>query len=714
MTHQDVSNLVYGKDKTKSITSIEVNDGLVKIHFADGSTRATRHDYFILWSRQLTDNHLELNGDQHFKYFTKRDNRKEYRQDLQWARKYNHDISVIWNEVEQYMTKNGVTYYKGMDLNDVKVLSFDIETTGLKHDATAKTLLITNTWKTSDGKMHRKLFSYDQYSSDKAMIAAWCDFVQQLDPHILTGHNILGFDLPYLMHCHSGPLKLGRGNTKAILDKYTRKFRKDGSQTYDYNNINIPGREIVDTWFLSIKYDVGRKYPNYRLKDIIKYEGLEVENRQHYDASKIRENYKIPEEWEKIKNYAIYDADDSYNLFYLMSPSYFYYAQSVSKPFQEIILGATGSQVNNIMVRSYLQNAHSIPQASKTEHFQGGISFGEPGIYEHVCKVDVASMYPSVILDQGLYNVEKDPKCNLLTLTRYFTTQRLHNKGLHKETGKRYYKDLSEAQKIVINSIYGFLGCPGLSFNSPDIAATITSEARRHLNRGIKWAEDKGYVIANADTDSFVYKPSQRLTMHQFNAEIAEINELFPEAIKWENDGRYRSLVIVKAKNYAMKSYTNKATIKGSGLKGTMKEAALREYMSKMLDLLLMNKLTDLPALYMKYVNEIKYLENISRWVSKKTITKAVLNPGRTNEQRVLDACIDKLRAGELVEGDKIQVFFKEPTVLELEENYRGTYDIDTLFNKLFVTTKIFSNIIDIKEFQNFKLKRNKESLAEL
>ena len=104
---------------------------------------------------------------------------------------------------------------------------------------------------------------------------------------------------------------------------------------------------------------------------------MEKENRQYYDASKIRLVYQDPTEWEKIKQYAKEDADDSLNLFYLMSPAYFYYSQSVSKPFQEIILGATGSQINNIMIRAYLQQGHSIPKASKPEPYEGGNFFRE-------------------------------------------------------------------------------------------------------------------------------------------------------------------------------------------------------------------------------------------------------------------------------------------------------------------------------------------------
>ena len=296
-----MNDLVFGKDKTKKIVSIDVDKGRVTTTFADGQVRYATHEYFTLWTRQLTDKHYPLEGDQEYKYFTKRENRSDWIGDIQWARKHYHEVFTIWNDVEQYMVKNGVTYYKGMEFDELKVLSFDIETTGLKHDINSKVLIITVSYK-QNGEIRRKMFCYDEYDSQQKMIAAFCAFVKQYDPHIITGHNILGFDFPYLQFVFKGNLPLGRGSKRGYAEKRHREFRKDGSQSYTFNNYLIPGREVVDTFFLSLKYDVGRKYPNYKLKDIIKYEGLEKENRQYYDASKIRLVYQDPRNGKRLNN----------------------------------------------------------------------------------------------------------------------------------------------------------------------------------------------------------------------------------------------------------------------------------------------------------------------------------------------------------------------------------------------------------------------------
>ena len=57
--------------------------------------------------------------------------------------------------------------------------------------------------------------------------------------------------------------------------------------------------------------------------------------------------------------------------------------------------------------------------------------------------------------------------------------------------------------------------------------------------------------------------------------------------------------------------------------------------------------------------------------------------------------------------GDKLRVFFAEDKSLCLEENWHGQHDKKVLLAKLYKTLKIFSNVIDIKQFKNYALKKN-------
>jgi DNA polymerase elongation subunit (family B) len=544
------------------------------------------------------------------------------------------------------------------------------------------------------------------------MIDAWCDWVRLMDPSIIAGHNIFSYDLIYLAHCaadNDTSLFLGRDNSDITFDKYESKFRKDGSQFYHYHKVHCYGRELIDTMFLSIKYDIGRKYESYGLKSIIDAEGLQVKDRVFYDAASIRHNYKIKEEWEKIKQYALHDADDALALFDLMAPSFFYLSQSVPKPFQMIIESASGSQINSMMIRSYLQDAHSLPKADEVVKFEGATSFGNIGIYKNVFKVDVASLYPSVMLHYNIHDSSKDPNANLSKILKIFTEERLKNKKLAKTD--KYFSDLEQSQKIIINSMYGFMGAPGLLFNYPLGAAMVTERGREILADSIKWATAKELTIVNGDTDSISFCNNDRseFTKETQDDLLKDLNSKFPSMIHWEHDGIYKSVIIIATKNYVLWDGV-KLKYKGSAIKASTKEPALKEFIKVIIDAML-NDQDNYVEIYHRYVKEILDVKDMKRWASRKTLTEAVFSSPRLNETKIKDA----VAGTEYVKGDRVYMYFLPDESLGLLENFDGNYNITTLLHKLYATGEIFSSILDTKTmFPNYKLKRNKEKLKEV
>lgn len=705
------AEFIFGASPVERIVSCEATDTGLEVFIENNEGVRSIHAPACHWLLSATPpaspGWTTLAGNNPFKYL------KVFETKDDWWRARRADRGAeylkIWDDKEAAMMMGGFTYYKGMKVNEVSVLAFDIEATGLTHDETSRVLLISNTYRGPGGKVERRLFSYDDYGTDVELFEAWCTWVRERNPSVVVGHNIYSYDLPYLDFCASRAgtsLALGRDASPVRFDSYESKYRRDGSQFYTYHRANIYGREIVDTFFLSMKYDVARKYENYSLKGIIKQEGLEVAGRQHYDASKIRENYRDPIEWEKIKAYAMYDADDALALYDLMIPAYFYLNRSIPKPLQSIINGASGSWINSFLIRSYLQVGHSVPRASEGVEFEGAISIGNPGVYDNVFKVDVASLYPSIMLQHRIYDEAKDPRAHFISMVEHFTAERLENKKKAKETGERYFRDLSEAQKIVINSAYGMMGAPGLNFNSPANAAKVTRIGREVLTTAIKWAEENRFTLVNADTDSIAFCKREPGEV-AWNWVLSDINKLFPPMIRWEDDGLYEKVLVLKAKNYVLVQ-EGKKKIKGSALKATLKEPALREFIALLVDSLLAREdALKQRALYERYVSEILSVKDISRWSSKKTITEKVLNPERTNEQRVLDA----IEGEDYSQGDKMFFFFTEEGTLSLASDWTNNHSVDRLLEKLYKTVKVFEPVLDINNFPNYKLKRNKKLL---
>lgn len=503
-----LNRLIFGKSDKSHIVSVEPLDDqtLLFLETPEGiKQESVPNRYWMLANKPYNPlKWRKMAGNQHFQYGTQFASREEFELNRNQCRRFGDNaVYSIWDKKESFLVNFGHTYYKDLELKDISILSFDIETTGLSPFADdAKVLLISNTYR-KDDKTVKRLFSFDEYNSQIEMLEDWSKWVREMDPSILCGHNIISFDLFYMnaiARAEDGYLNLGRDNSPLEFAKWESKFRKDQTQFLTYKKPKVFGREVIDTYFLSIKYDITqKKYDSYGLKQIIEKEGMQNPNRTFYDASQIRNKYKISQEWNKIKAYCIDDSDDSLKLFDLMAPAYFYMARNIPKSFQEIICGATGSQINAMMVRSYLQDGHSIPKTDLIERFPGGISMGNSGIWNNCLKVDVTSLYPSIILQYEIYDRKKDPNVHTLKILNYFTAERIKNKNLFKSTNDKKYDDLQNSQKIFINSFFGFMGTSGLNYNYLNGAKEITANGREILKKAILWATGKEYVYEEND-----------------------------------------------------------------------------------------------------------------------------------------------------------------------------------------------------------------------
>lgn len=243
------------------------------------------------------------------------------------------------------------------------------------------------------------------------------------------------------------------------------------------------------------------------------------------------------------------------------------------------------------------------------------------------------------------------------------------------------------------------------------------------------------FKIANLDTDSisFSKEDGSAFSEEEQTNLLLELNSNFPEKIKWEHDGIYDVFCILKAKNY-ITYQKGKIKTKGSSLKSSKIEPRLKDFMKEIIDCLIFDKTDQLVSIYHKYVYEVHNLKDISGWCGKKTITHSVINPERTNEQKILDA----LNGQPVQMGDKYYFYYAETKSLEQVPRYRTdkitkekivvgyvekevidyplalreswnssnpNHSVITLLKKLHKTLIIFKNVIDIEQFTKFHLK---------
>lgn len=171
------------------------------------------------------------------------------------------------------------------------------------------------------------------------------------------------------------------------------------------------------------------------------------------------------------------------------------------------------------------------------------------------------------------------------------------------------------------------------------------------------------YILTGADTDAmFLCKHDQSpWTKEEQELFLQNLNEQFPEHIKFEHDGIYQSAVINKAKNYVMKKFNGEVVIKGSSFKSSTKEPALRELQIELVNEMLGNNdLSVITNIYRKYLEEAKNITDIKRWCVKKTYTKKVEESERLNETKVKDAINEGIAKGVLSsiqQGDKVYLY---------------------------------------------------------
>lgn len=224
------------------------------------------------------------------------------------------------------------------------------------------------------------------------------------------------------------------------------------------------------------------------------------------------------------------------------------------------------------------------------------------------------------------------------------------------------------------------------------------------------------FKIVNVDTDSISFsKPDgSSFTEEERKLLLKDLNSNFPEKIVFEDDGYYDKIIVLKAKNYIL-FQQGKIKIKGSSLRSSKTEKGLKDFMQEIIQALIYDRQDDLINIYHKYIREVFNVEDISRWTKKHTITDAVLNPTRTNEQKVLDA----LGGMKVQPGDKYYLYFTNEKSLALQETWDKTHpnhDSEVLLKKLYQTLVIFKNVLDINMFPKYHLKNKKikEQLLEV
>lgn len=199
---------------------------------------------------------------------------------------------------------------------------------------------------------------------------------------------------------------------------------------------------------------------------------------------------------------------------------------------------------------------------------EGGYVYAEPGYYENVALLDIASMHPHSILALNLFGDEYTAKFRDLLDARmaikhhdYDTASKMLGGKLAPYLGNPEDADkLAYALKIIINSIYGFTAARfDCEFKDPRNIDNIVAKRGALFMVELKHAvQDRGYSVVHIKTDS--------IKIPNADAEIIEFVQEFGKkyGYSFEHEATYSKICLVNDAVYIAKKENGDWTATGT------------------------------------------------------------------------------------------------------------------------------------------------------
>ncbi|MBV8162748.1 MAG: hypothetical protein JOZ91_00605 [Candidatus Eremiobacteraeota bacterium] len=591
--------------------------------------------------------------------------------------------------ITSHLVATGETFYKDLRFSQLRRLQFDLETLDVDPSRDDGPIVVIGI---TDDSGFERVLALDEFPSEAALIQEFVNVVRARDPDIIEGHNVFNFDLWYLAERAKRfgvPLTLGRyGTTPMWLDENIRRTTLSGMVVKYYR---IEGRQIVDTFIGAVRWDVGRKLPNYKLKHIVRHLGIGDEQRTLVDAANMRALWSDPQMRAKIKAYCLDDARDTGRLSSLVTPNEFHQAQMVPETLQGIACVGIGSRIERLMVRAYLRERHSIPRPRPTVPIEG--AFSEAfliGVFRDVMKCDVESLYPSLMLARGIAPWDDDlgvflPMLSGLREMRLRAKRDAERAGDADAAGRLAGDGLQHAFKILINSFFGFLGTNGLHFNDPVAAGRVTEAGREVIARIVTGLREQGCTVIEADTDgAYFVAPSG-----QPEQAVASVGNTLGEGLHLVAEERYPAMLSLKAKNYVLRRASGELVLRGSALRSGRDEPFGRALVKAVAALLIEGKDGEIAPLVRQTIDKIYERgfapEEVAR---RESITAKTFNSPAN--RRLATALAER----GLTVGDKVRVYQRVGGELGLLDEYAGDEDRDFLVRRVADFVARFGDLI--------------------
>lgn len=677
---------LFGRDSTSGIVAIErYGDRQVRIYRRVGgaiSETFAALDPWIVVNRSdplvgaLRLAGEDLAGDAHFNLRIRFGSWSRWLEAYRAMRDAGAGFIAHPSAMEQYLVDSGQGLFRDMRFDHLIRLQIDIETLGFDpRDPAARVLLIAITTNGDDPLVLRA----DELD-EGSMIDALARVISERDPDVIEGHNLFNFDLPYLIERARQANRLllwGRDGSPVRIAREQRF--KAGARTIPYQAAHVYGRHLIDTYQQVQRYDTAGNLESYALKAAVDALGRTRAQRTFVPGEEIASVWE--RDRERLVRYAVDDVLDVNTLSELALPTEFYQSQILPRGLQSVAAGGPGEKINDLLVRAYLAAGQSIPLPESPRSYPGGYTeVRRVGVFSPVVKCDVESLYPAIMLSKRIAPAS-DHLGVFLPALAILTERRIGAKRSEQATEgpeRARWRGIQSSFKVLINSFYGYLGYSRGYFNDFDAAERVTLEGQRIVTRIVDELERQGAETIEVDTDGVFFQPPPHVTTYE--AELALVDSISAKldpGVRLAHDGRFRGMLSLKLKNYALLDYDGRVILKGSSLRSRREEPYLRRFVRDAVPRMLEPELHgDLRELYFAIAERILAgmlpLEDICR-------TEMVTDQTFSSESnRRLAEAIGNERIGE-----RVQLYQRADGSLARAAEYRNDEDRGYLLRRL-------------------------------
>ena len=397
-----------------------------------------------------------------------------------------------------------------------RVLSFDIET-----DAKAERLLAISLYAPDldevlivDGTGRRMPERATQCKDEFVALDVFCARIRRFDPDVLTGWNVIDFDLSVLQSIAQRvrhPFAFGRAPGAMQIRKAEGFF---GS-----GHAEVPGRLVLDG--IGLLRGAFVRMDEYSLDAVARQvlgQGKALTGDARDRVGEIIRTYR--DDLPAFALYARTDARLALDIVNQLDLIRLAFARSQLAGMTPDRVAASIASFDFLYLSELAKQAIVAPTVrsgdSSVYAAQQGGEVLDPiiGLHSHVWVFDFKSLYPSIIrtfnIDPLSYVPEPGPDADLIRTPGgafrrepAILPRLLDELFPRRESAKQLGDDVaSNAIKILMNSFYGVLGTPACRFSNPALANSITGTGRDILLWSKQWFETAGFRVLYGDTDS--------------------------------------------------------------------------------------------------------------------------------------------------------------------------------------------------------------------